>query len=71
MMTNNMKAYELNEMAMNHVTGGNLPPVLKHPTQELVAMYEEQNMAQKQDEAFFNAASTAWEVVKHALGEIF
>ena len=64
-MINDMKAYEMNEMEMNEVTGG-FDLILHQTTQELVTMYTEQNLGEKQDEAFFNAVSTAWEVVKYA-----
>ena len=55
-MMNNMNM--MNDMELENVTGGYLDIPLTESEKEL---------ANKMDEAFFNAASTAWEVVKYVL----
>ena len=62
MMTNDMKAYELNDMEMNGVAGGTDVTALVQAAEHL-----ERNTAfDGLDEKISEAASTAWEVVKHA-----
>ena len=61
MMMNDMKAYEMNEMDMDSVTGGMFPaPPQPELSEEAKQRIDEEN------EAFINAVSTAWEVVKYA-----
>ena len=54
-MMNNIKM--INDMELAHVAGGYLDAPLTESEKEL---------ANKMDEAFFNAVSTAWEVIKYA-----
>ena len=68
MMTNNMKAYELSEMEMNEAVGcGCYHQMAYNSAQQLADMMNEHNVGEKQDEAFCNAVSTAYEVVKYVL----
>ena len=68
MMTNNMKAYELNEMEINEAVGcGCYHQMAYNSAQQLADMMNEHNVGEKQDEAFCNAVSTAYEVVKYVL----
>ena len=60
MMINNMKAYELNEMEMKGVAGG------YDPIQEVVDKMNQIEGGTSLQDAFSEAASTAWEVVKYA-----
>ena len=69
-MMDEIKKNELNDMEMNKVAGGS-DLLLYQTSKELMEMYKEQNIGQKQDEAVFEAVDTAWKVVKHALEEIF
>ena len=62
MMINNMKAYELNDMEMKDVAGGHDVTAILQAAEHL-----ERNTAfDGLDEKISEAASTAWEVVKHA-----
>ena len=54
-MMNNNKM--MNDMELAHVAGGYLDVPLTESEKEL---------ANKMDEAFFNAVGTAWEVIKYA-----
>ena len=68
MMNVNMKAYELNEMEMNEAVGcGCYHQMAYNSAQQLADMMNEHNVGEKQDEAFCNAVSTAYEVVKYVL----
>ena len=68
MLTNNMKAYELNEMEMNEAVGcGCYHQMAYNSAQQLADMMNEHNVGEKQDEAFCNAVSTAYKVVKYVL----
>ena len=69
-MMKDIKKNELNDMEMNKVAGGSELP-LYQTTKELMEMYKEQNIGQKQDEAVFEAVDTAWEVIKYALEKNF
>ena len=47
--------------------GGHVgPDPLFNTTKELLDRYKEQDLGEKQDEAFYNAVGTAWEVIKYA-----
>ena len=56
-MMNEMKKNELNEQEIENVAGGYLGCELTESEKEL---------ANKMDEAFFNAVDTAWAVIKYA-----
>ena len=61
MMITDMKN-ELNELEMGSVSGGMFPaPPQPEPSEEAKRRIDEEN------EAFINAVSTAWEVVKYAI----
>ena len=61
MMITDMKKNELNELEMDSVSGGMFPaPPQPELSEEAKRRIDEEN------EAFINAVSTAWEVVKHA-----
>ena len=65
MMINNIKM--MNDMELEMAAGGHVgPDPLFNTTKELLDRYKEQNLGEKQDEAFYNAVGTAWEVVKYA-----
>ena len=60
MMIQDMKELELNEQEMNSVTGG----YIRIPKELLDSIDHEK--IKEQDEAFYEAVGTAWEVVKYA-----
>ena len=68
MMINDIKKNELNEMEMNEAVGcGCYHQMAYNSAQQLADMMNEHNVGEKQDEAFCNAVSTAYEVVKYVL----
>lgn len=61
MVIQDMKELELNEQEMSSVAGGDI----RIPKELLDSIDQEKIKAQ--DEAFYEAVGTAWEVVKHVL----
>ena len=72
MMTNNMKAYELNEMEMENIAGGRLPTAEEIQAANEWELKNEEKLRNDPNVIIIDVSgisdtvNTAWEVVKYA-----